>query len=93
MAVPHVHPWPKEAVSHEGAIGPQEHLAGASACISLKGSRHVCSTCETETKIQTEEDIPVGNLSHDDSMESITYTGSLNGSKLKQGHLGTREIE
>lgn len=38
------------------------------------GHRHVCSTCETETEIKTEEDIPVGDLSHDDSMQSITYT-------------------
>ncbi len=79
MAVPHVHLWPKEAVSNEEAIGPQEHLAGAFACISPMAYRHMCSTCETET--QTEEDIPVGNLSHDDSMESVTYTRNLCGSQ------------
>ncbi|KAI9526179.1 hypothetical protein NQZ68_002727 [Dissostichus eleginoides] len=54
MAAPHVHLWPKEAVSNEEAIGPQKHLAGDSAFISTMGYRHTSSTCETET----EEDIP-----------------------------------
>ena len=71
MAAPHVHLWPKEAVSNEEAIGPQKHLAGDSFFISTMGYRHTSSTCETET----EEDIPVGDLCQTDSMESITYTG------------------
>ena len=50
-------------------------VAGTPVCISPVGHRHVCSICETETEIQTEEDVPVGNLSHDDSVESITYWG------------------
>lgn len=37
MAVPHVHLWPKEAVSNEEAIGPQERLAGDFACVSPVG--------------------------------------------------------
>lgn len=65
-SVPDVHPWPKEAFSSKEAISSREHLAGASLSISLMGCRHVHPTCERE--LQTEQDIPAGDLSRDDSV-------------------------
>ena len=70
--IPHVHLWPKEAVSNEEAIESSER---ASSDPSPQGpTGHVGSTCETETEMQPEDGIPVGHLSHEDSPESITYT-------------------
>lgn len=42
---------------------PHEHLMGACVRFSTMDHIHVCSTCGRETVIQTEEDVPAGNLS------------------------------
>lgn len=87
MAVPHVHLWPKEAVSNEEAI-ESSRACHWTCLLWLWGYRHVCSTCETETEIQTEEDVPLGNLS-----QGVHYLQQEQQLLLRRGHLGTGEMD
>lgn len=48
-------------------LSPHEHLMGASALFPTMDPMHVCFTCERETEIPAEEDVPVDNV------ESITF--------------------